>query len=145
TTDVTETREVSAFEAGLWRGWMVLIWVIPLLLFLARIFLPGAGWETLALLLYFLIWYPLLALTGMVPRWVWRRRVDRAGQGRETPPPASLLACMVAHWCGLALAVVAAPGLSDGAGLNPLISKLFPVLDSRGLQIVGVGAVLLAL
>lgn len=107
----------------MWRVWGLFVWAIPLALFALRFFHETSGFETLALMVYLPIWYPVLGGLGMTPKWVWRYR---AGQGVR--PPALVPVAMAVHWVGLLLAVLALRGQGDSMTFPSPLEQLVPGL-----------------
>lgn len=114
---------VPRWQRWLWRAWTPLVWIVPLLLLALRYVMPGVGWETIALILYGPIWYPLLAGAAWAPRIIWRAR---AGKLRQ--PPRALAACILLHWGGLLLAVLTGRGVGDLELFDSMLGRLLPFL-----------------
>lgn len=132
----------SGLERAIWRSWPVLVWGIPVLLAAVRFLVPNSGWDAIFLLMFFPVWYPVFALLGMTPRWVWRSRCRRAGVDIGTQPPAKLLAFMLVHWIGLLLLVVSLAGLGDSGNLASVLAEAFPLLDQRAADFTAILAAL---
>lgn len=114
------------------------MWCVPLFLFGLRIINPGAGWETLGMLMFLPIWYPILALVCMIPRRVWRNR-----SGKVAQPPALLLGAMVLFWVGMFLSFVSLRGMADSGSVASALGESLPAFDARGEGVVfTIGALL---
>lgn len=116
---------------ALWRWWVPLAWGVPAAAFGIRALTPDAGWETLILMLFAPLWYPILCVLGLLPRWIWRARA-----GTLSGAPAPLMGLMVVHWGALLLAACSLRGAGDSSSMDSTLLQLFPVLDERAENVV---------
>lgn len=118
-----------------WGALIALIWVVPLAILAVRLFVAGGGWDLLFLIIYAPIWYPVLGVLGMIPRWTWRQRA-----GKHADPPAGIMRGFIVHWSGLLLMAIAAPGVGDSGAFASLLRREVHFFDERGEQTVtGIG------
>ncbi|TDP90815.1 hypothetical protein EDF62_2467 [Leucobacter luti] len=121
----------SGIERWVWRAWVPLVWLVPIAAGCLRFLTPDGGWESLFLLVFAPLWLPVLAVLGLVPRWVWRSRA-----GKNAPPPALLLGLMVLHWGMQFLAAASLRGIGDSGSFDSAVALTFPALDERAESIV---------
>ncbi|GAA3662668.1 hypothetical protein [Microbacterium marinilacus] len=96
-----------------WGLWPVIAWLLPVFLFLTRMATDSDGWEALLLLLASPVVLPVIALAGLLPRFILRR--ERRGRVSAGTFVTTL---MLLHWWGMALFALAQRGTGDSGSLS---------------------------
>lgn len=107
----------------LWTAWVPVAWAFPPLLLLLR-FTGGGGWETLFMLISAPVWWPALALLGLLPRFVLRRR------GFTSVPVSVGIAIAGCMW-GLLGFSLSLRGVGDSGSVDSALAGFVPGASAR--------------
>ena len=126
------------FNGLVWRSWPFAAWLLPPAVFLMLWLGESGGWEMLILLLASPLLLPAMALLGLLPRWIRRRRLGI--DGSNTPLSVSL----IVHWWSLVLLAASHRGIGDSGSVDSLLGEaFFELREPLEMQLFGTAILLL--
>lgn len=108
---------------ALWAAWTPVAWALPPVLMLVR-FAGGGGWESLFMLVSLPVWWPALALLGLLPKLILRRR------GYASVPVAVGVALAGCVW-GLLGFCLSLRGVGDSGSVDSGLAAFAPGATAR--------------